>query len=638
MRKFARYKASCGPLASPFFFLTLFFQLLPAPRVSAQSDSLLALREVEIRSAGIADNGYSIWKLDSLPVLGNVPLSERLLWENAADVRPNAPGTLATLSIRGAGSRRTPVFWNGLPLQSPMNGVIDLALIPAWVGDELSVQYGGQSAAQSSGSLGGSIRLISRPFQQQTGMFGELSQAWGSWGQRETSVQAGWANARYNACLRSAWQQADNNFPFQNTAQLGAPKVRQVNNFGKTWNLEQHNQLIVNTKNNVKSGLWLQRAFREIPPTMTQTPEETWQRDRNLRAFLTWEHRLRSSSVLQTQVAWLDEGLYFFLHEKTDSSRAKTFRISSDWMRQHNKRLLLKGGLLAQRQWARVGDYVDSTHWYTQTRAALYASGERMFSSGRISIMLRQEWAEAQGAPFTWSVGGQFHAGPGLLHFHLARNFNLPVFNDLYWADYGRADLKPEKGYSGDLGWKFSKSAFSADVTVFQLLMDDWIEWAPGPDGIFVPFNLKKVWSRGISLNGAWRGSYGPWKGTLSGNYQYAKASNQAVYAGEPAILHHQLIYTPNHSAGLSIKAERHHFSVAYLHQFTGSRFVTSDNLQTIKGFQTGNLLCNYHFPIKTTRFSLGLRISNIWNTPYQVLQYRPMPGRGWRLEGNLAF
>lgn len=636
MRKFARYKF-CGLPALPFFFLLL-YQLLPTPPALAQTDSLLSLREVEIRSAGIADNGYSIWKADSLPVLGNIPLSERLFWENAADIRPNAPGTLATLSIRGAGSRRSPVFWNGLPLMSPMNGVIDLALIPAWPGDALSVQYGGQSAAQSSGSLGGSIRLVSKPFPQQTGMFGSLTQAFGSWGQRETSIQAATTQARWSTCLRSAWQQADNDFPFRNTAQLGAPKVRQVNNFGKTWNLEQHNQLIINSKNNIKSGFWYQRAFREIPPTMTQTPETTWQRDRNTRAFLSWEHRQRSSSVLQMQIACLDEGLYFFLHEKTDSSRAKTVRINSDWMHQHNKRLLLKSGLLAQRQWVRVGSYADSTHWYTQTRLALYASGERVFSSGRISMLLRQEWAEKQGAPFTWSVGGQFNAGPGLLHFHLARNFNLPVFNDLYWADYGRADLKPEKGYSSDLGWKLNKSAFTADITVFQVLMDNWIEWAPGADGIFIPFNLKKVWSRGASVSSAWHWKYGQWNGVLSGNYQYVKVTNQAVYAGEPAILHHQLIYTPNHSAALSIKAERHRFSVAYLHQFTGPRFVTSDNLQTLQGFQTGNLMCNYSFPFKKARFSFGLRLQNVWNTTYQVLQYRPMPGRGWRMEGSMAF
>ena len=94
MRKFARYKF-CGLPALPFFFLLL-YQLLPTPPALAQTDSLLSLREVEIRSAGIADNGYSIWKADSLPVLGNIPLSERLFWENAADIRPNAPGTLAT--------------------------------------------------------------------------------------------------------------------------------------------------------------------------------------------------------------------------------------------------------------------------------------------------------------------------------------------------------------------------------------------------------------------------------------------------------------------------------------------------------------------------------------------------------------
>ena len=634
MRKFARYKKLLpGGLwpAGLFFFLATSF--LPA-----QSDSLFLLQEVEVRSQRADNNGYSGWKADSLPVAGALLLSDRLFWENTADIRPNAPGTLATLSIRGAGAKRSPVFWNGLPLQSPMNGVIDLSLIPVWSGDLLDLRYGGQSAAQSSGSLGGSVVLRSQPFQQKAGFFGSAAIGAGSWERLETTASAGYAGEQAATCFRATRQQAQNNFPYRNFTQLGKPLVKQTNNYGEKLDLEQFNQLTVNKKNIITSGFWFQRAFREIPPTMTQSPQETWQRDRNTRAFISWENRPGTRSRLQTRAAWLDEGIFFNLYGKTDSSRARTALFSSDFTTEPAKRFLLKTGATLQRQWANADGYKDSTYWYSQNRAALYATGERTFKTGSLSLLVRQEWAETQGAPFTWSLGGQFGLGPGRLHFHLSRNFNLPTFNDRFWLNYGRKDLRPEKGYSTDVGWKYSPSNFTAEVTVFQLLMDNWIDWQPGADGIFRPFNLKKVWSRGASFSGAWHWKKGQWKGTLTGRYQYVKATNVSVYAGEQAVLDKQLAYTPYHSAGTSLRAERGPFSATYLHQFTGPRFITSDNLQKLPGFQTGNFLCQYRFVQKKVRFTLGFRLENAWNTPYQVLQYRPMPGRGWKLEAGMSF
>jgi iron complex outermembrane receptor protein len=642
MRLYTGYFKHCfykNPCRAAWFLASVLLLLLRAQTpLLAQTDSLFQLREVEVRSLRAEKNGYTTWSADSIPTSNITSLSERLFWENAAEIRPNAPGTLATLSIRGAGAKRSPVFWNGLPLQSPMNGVIDLTLIPVWPGDLLDLRYGGQSAAQSSGSLGGSVALRSQPFQQKNGFFGHATLATGSWDRKETAASMGYSQAKWASCARTAWQQASNDFPYRNFTQIGKPRVRQANNFGEKWDIEQYNQLIINKKNLLKSGIWFQRAFREIPPTMTQAPQETWQRDRNTRSFVTWENRPAAKTTVQTRMAWLDEGIFFSLQGKTDSSRARTLLFSSDFTAEPARQFLLKTGVNAQRQWANADGYSDSTRWYTQNRLAFYATAARSFKSGNLSLLLRQEWSESQGAAFTWSLGGQFRVGIGLLQFHLARNFNLPTFNDRFWLDYGRKDLKPEKGYSSDLGWKYTKSVFSAEVSVFQLLMDDWIDWQPGDDGIFRPFNLKKVWSRGGSLSGSWHWQKGSWKCDFSGRYQFLTATNVSIYAGEQAVLGKQLVYTPRHSAGGNIRVAYRRLSAAYLQQFTGPRFITSDNQQTLPGFQSGNLMCQYAFSKKTAHYTLGFRLENIWNTPYQVLQYRPMPGRAWRIEAGLAF
>ncbi|MCY7327941.1 MAG: hypothetical protein LH618_05295, partial [Saprospiraceae bacterium] len=78
------------------------------------------------------------------------------------------------------------------------------------------------------------------------------------------------------------------------------------------------------------------------------------------------------------------------------------------------------------------------------------------------------------------------------------------------------------------------------------------------------------------------------------------------------------------------LQVHRGAFFGGYLHQFTGERFATTDNARVLPRFQTGQLLLRYGWKLgkKRTALSLDLRLENVWNTPYQILAFRPMPGR----------
>ncbi|MBK7936793.1 MAG: TonB-dependent receptor [Lewinellaceae bacterium] len=342
-------------------------------------------------------------------------------------------------------------------------------------------------------------------------------------------------------------------------------------------------------KNVLKTAVWHQRVFREIPPAMTENAAETWQRDRSTRAVFTWGHSPGTRSLWQTRAAFSDEAIVFRYTADTDSSRAYTAIIGSEYSKMAGKRLSWKTGGNVLRQWARADGYSDGARWFGQTRLAAYAMSEWTWNGGRISGLLRQEWVQDQAAPFTWSLGGHTEAGRvGAFRFHISRNFNLPTFNDRYWRSFGKPELQPEKGYGADVGWVFNRSSFSTKLTVFQLLIDDWILWQPGPDGIFKPDNLRKVWSRGLETSVCWNWAKGAWKGKVSGRYQYVKATNTAVYGGLEDVLHKQLLYTPNHNAGLVIQVANGAFSGVYLHQLTGKRFTTTDNSGRPAGFLHG--------------------------------------------------
>jgi len=637
---------------------------LQTPNFKLQTPNLLP--PVTVREARFEQTGYTAWRADTLPVLTAISLTDRLLWESPLAVRANAPGTLATASLRGAGPSRSPVFWNGINLQSPMNGTADLSLLTLWPGDRVELRYGGQSAALSSGAMGGSVLVSSDAVSAEPGFSAQANSAAGSFGGRQAGGGAGFSGKKYAGQIRAAWQQADNDFPYQNTAQIGQPHVRQVNGFGRKSDIQQYNRFIFNEKNVLRTATWHQSAWRQISPAMTEAAAETWQSDRANRVVLTWENRPSPRSQWQTRAAALDEFLAFRNLGRTEVSRSRTWLGSSEFSRAATQHLTWKVGANAVFQSAQVDSYADSSRWFQQRRAGVFGMAERRFRGGRLSLLLRQEWLAGEAAPFTGSLGGQWSLGrqrptangqrstvnsqpstvnrqpSTVLSFHLSRNFNLPTLNDRYWANLGKPDLRPESGYSADAGWAWRHGAFSTELVVFQLLIDDWILWQPGADGLFRPDNLRRVWSRGAEWRANWhtRTASG-WLWKLSSRYQFVKATNVAVYGGNRDVLRRDLPYTPRHTGGLTLLASRGGFSGGYLHQFTGPRFVTSDNATVLDGFSTGNLLVQHEFffrkknappGVTACRLGLSFRLENVWNAPYQVIQYRPMPGRSWQL------
>ncbi|HND88329.1 MAG TPA: TonB-dependent receptor [Saprospiraceae bacterium] len=606
-------------------------------------DTARLLPSVTVQEARFEQTGYADWRADSLPLVQAISLTDRLLWESPATVRANAPGTLATLSVRGAGPSRSPVFWNGLNLQSPMNGVADLSLLPLFPGDGLQVRYGGQSAALSSGSMGGSVQVNTDAALERAGSEWQVFGSGASFGSRQAGGSAKWAGQKWAGLLRGQWHQAHNDFPFRNTAQIGQPYVRQANNFQRGSHVQQFNRFIVNEKNVLRTALWQQSAWRQIPPAMTEAATETWQADRAERAVLTWEHRPRLRVRWLTRAAALQEFIAFRYTARTDTSRSRTCLLHTERTQQMGRYWLWRAGAQAVLQYARVDGYAERGRWFSQHRAGLFGMAERVRGAGRLSLLLRQEWWAGGAAPFTGSLGGAWAirgGRAGEMSFHLSRNFNLPTLNDRYWANLGKPDLRAESGYSGDLGWAIEHGLLRAEVTVFHLLVDDWILWQPGSDGLFRPDNLRQVWSRGSESRLHWRLPLGNgWSGRLSAQHQWVRATNTAAYGGNLEVLGRDLPYTPRHTGGLSLMARRGGWSAAYLQQFSGPRFVTADHSVRLRGFSTGQLLLQYGRQLPKCRpsgkcllLSGSLRIENVWDAPYQIIQYRSMPGRAWVL------
>ena len=624
--------------------LTLLFTVAVLQQnLVAQQDSVRILPSATIVDAKFEKTGFSVWQADSLPYTGGLSLSDRLSWDNALLLRTQSPGGLSTVSARGAGPSRTPVVWQGINLQSTMNGVTDASLIPLWTGDRVLLRYGGQSAAQSSGAMGGTL-LIDAVEQTPEGFSGQATAALGSFGRMEQSVSASWGGDAFSSTLRAGYQQAENDFPFRNTTLPGSPEVYQPNNAVQRFDVQQFNSWSPSSGKLLKTSFWHQRAHREIPPPMTASAQKTWQDDRATRIVAGWEQNNKNGGRWYHRGAWTDETIVYTLNNAEETSRARTVQVLSQYSTTLGKHWFVKSGVQSWWQQARADGYADSMVWVEQWRLAMFGTLEYQSKGWTVSTQVRKEWVTTtSNTPITWSVGVEKQLKNNQqVHFHVSRNFNLPTFNDLYWRTLGNPDLRAENGYSTDLGYQNKVSAgywtIVHEATLFSLLVDDWIIWLPGADGQFRPGNLRKVWSRGAETSVRLQYGREDWRVAVQARYQFVHTTNTDVYSADQGALDKQLPYVPQHTLGSGLQAAFGSLRLVYLQQWYAGRYTNAGNTNALPAYSTAQFLAGYNHPWKQKNIGLNFRIDNCWNTAYQSIAYQPMPGRNWNLGVSFAW
>ncbi|RKY83631.1 hypothetical protein DRQ09_09775 [candidate division KSB1 bacterium] len=95
-----------------------------------------------------------------------------------------------------------------------------------------------------------------------------------------------------------------------------------------------------------------------------------------------------------------------------------------------------------------------------------------------------------------------------LIRGNIHKNIRIPTFNDLYWPEdsftKGNPELKPEKSFSEDIGISIKVSEpveFHLGATFFNILYQDLINWQPDLSGKWTPVNIGKANSRGVEFS-----------------------------------------------------------------------------------------------------------------------------------------
>ncbi len=603
-------------------------------------DSVRRLDEVVIASTRIQIHsvGYRMEKVDSFAIASSAPanLAEILIRNSNAHVRSYGPNGLSAPNLRGSGNSHTSIIWNGINLQSPTSGELDISLLPTSFIDDITVQFGGAASLFGSGALGGIIHLRNKPSYNK-GLRLQLSRNYGSFNRHHQSFGAGWSNLKFGSSIKFFRYSADNDFNYNNITLAGSPKEKRQHGGVEQQGLLLQNYWKWNNKNQLSLRFWLQENDIEVPEPITVAGVgAAIQRDNFNRSLFTWEH-------VGNKLSWTAKSA-LVNHTTAFTGFPPTTYHSS--INEYEVNLPITPQLTVNTGINNTYEWVNSDNHGTENpfrnRIAIFFSARQSIGTKSIlNIRVREALVRGNLTPFIPSIGIEHYLTKAIrLKGSVSRNYLIPTFNQLYWSGaggFGNLSLRPELSWSEELGAIFNMNSkedawyFESEFTGFSSQVDDWILWVPVTASAWSPNNIKRVWSRGFESSAKIKRKWNITSLELQGNYSYTKAVNQQVSGtGNTSETGKQIIYTPGHSGTINATLSIKSFKTGWWHHITGKQFTTGDNtaVQALEMFGVSSLVLSNQFKMGTLKTSLQFEINNLFNKNYLVRAGYPMPLR----------
>jgi len=524
----------------------------------------------------------------------------------SGQLQNSTPGGLITFLHRGMGNRHLPVLWNGINIQSIINGSYDLGLIPTSLFESLSFYSVGSPTLQGNNGFAGAIDLQSHPFKkQETQVFSNMS----TLQNYATGFTTNIHRRKFDFSGGAEMGIDKNIFQYQYNQQ----KLTRVPTDFKKINILLNVAYYISSFQTLSIDFWWQDAERNIPTSITADPTTQKQSDKNLRtriahSLVTKKHKL------ETAFSYMNEKLNFNTKAIDSRSNLEVYTFSTEWSELSAKSYFI--GLKIRNDIASPNFYTSTkTRLTTQLSVAKKIKWDNILIS---NVSIRQDFVDNQNMPLSWTAHTTFKD----LAFVVARNYNLPGFNDLYWPSGGNVNLKTEKSLQTELKSDIRISALKVKLSVYANLVNDWIQWIPESSGIWTPANQKKVLSRGGEIKIEKQYATSKWIIQPSIFYTFNKTTALKHYF-DPELVGKQLLYVPIHKAGIDMLVRKKKQTWIASYQFTSQRFDTPDESKSLKPIHLLDLkYVFYHLKWKSQ-----ISIFNLLNRDYNIVRFFPMPG-----------
>ncbi len=617
------------------------------------NDTIVTLESVEIHSDKheIFLGSSKIQTIDAEILESNnqSSLADILSTYTPVSVKSYAPGLLSTTSLRGGSASHTAFVWNGFNLQNPMNAQNDLSLLPVAFADEIQLQYGGGSAIWGSGAVGGAIIMNNKPGfgKGKSIKYNSIANTIDNF---NNNVNVNWGGNKFSTSLRLFHHYSKNHYKYKDIDSPGNREAEQKYAGSEGWGLMQENHFKPKSNHIFSFITWYQQYERNIPPTYYEKGVQGNQEDEFLRMAAKWQG-IYDNIRVDVRTGYFED--YFNYNDDiiTDSESQSQMQTNEAELRYYFfNQNTFRVGFNHKYQHANVDTYNTdpSEHQYT-----LMASWRWENQPGNVitSLNFRQKFAEDHQFNPAPKFGIKYKpAEKFTISANAGKSYRLPTLNDRFWSPGGNPDLKPESGWSQDLNFAISEINIKgnnesssglfmldkASLSFFHRKMNDWISWMPGDNGLWSPENIRKVRSYGAEANKGLSYQYGNFNIRASLFYSWTRSINIIASSEYDSSVDKQLTYTPKHQAGVNFGISSGAFSVSYNHNYTGRRYTTSDNSAYLDPYDLADINMAYDIMLMSAETSFFIRIHNVWDHSYEVMQSKPMPLRYFQAGFNI--
>jgi len=604
-------------------YISLF--LIATAVLKAQEADVHPLDEVLVFGHFSPDqqSGYRLIVLSDS--LANNSLNDLLKTKTNLYIKEHGNGMIASLSLRGSSAAHTAVYWNGIPINSSLNGQTDFNTLFAASVNKISIRKGGGSVVLGSGAIAGAINLENELFYNNK-LSGKFNVGIGSYHSYSSSV------GLHKATKKSIVEIALNTYNSKNDYPYNQTELYNKNGEIKHYTFQLNGGLLLDKQNEIYLKTSYNTADRNTSGTLYTTNNAQLIYQTHI-ALLGWKSKGHSyKSKLKT--AYFRENYQYVFNK--DFPKLASINKSDKWITNWGVNYKISNKIRIQNAVnfeLLHGSGTDIINIYRKSMAWVGSLNHQLSNKLFYNINLRKEWISDYKIPFVFSVDSkQKWNAQHTTKINFSTNYRTPTLNDLYWQPGGNTDLLPEKNWSAELGYEYSIHSdhiqFQTSFYVFNSDSSDLIQWVPQSGQMWSPINIKHVISKGLEFDFDLSNQINFHHIEYGIHYSYTRSTDQKTQK--------QLIYTPKHTGSLTTKYLYKNWSINLDQHYTGKVFTTATNSSSLDSFLLTDLSINKY--IMNKKFYLSLKFANLFNVAYEMTPSRPMPNRNYQFNINYKF
>ena len=597
---------------------------------------------------------------------GSLQVSDVLKYFSGATVKDyGGVGGLKTVSVRGLGAQHTAVAYDGIIITDNQTGQIDLGRFSAAQAQEVSLVSGPDNDLMQTAAMAAQAAAISvsstRPnlygkriqcnAQLKHGSFNTLSAL------ASTAFKTGLDNT---VSLQAEWLKTDGNYPYtQFNGNNSTTKSRDNSDVNRLRAEAAYFGTLGGSTDLTVRAYWYQ-SVQGLPANILYNDNAARERLWNREGFIqsTLNSTLTERLILRLNAKY---GITYarYLNPIVNSSTGSTDNRYTENEGYLSGVLLyrLADALTASvaidgRISGLTGNGADQA---SPTRTTLNASGaikyasQRLTLTGRINYVGTTEKTKIREAAQNYShlspvIGANWLVWPEAgLHIRASyvNTYRLPTFNDLYFEQIGRRDLKPERAAVTSAGMIMEKEyaglSCSLYFDAYNSSVIDRIMAVPGKNtAVWMMKNIGRVVTHGIETGLDLSRTEGRIRPTARLSYTYQRAMDKSDSGS--TTWNHQIPYTPRHSASAVVLIETPVVNVSGNMLYSAEYYSNGYNGPEYLMPSYYELGCSLWKTFRTRFFGLTLKAEciNLTNSRYELVRNFPMPGRQFRITAQI--